>query len=176
MKIKDMTQMTLWLAITIVLAYVPSIPIPFLPVPIVIQNMVFMMMGAFLGAKRGFLTALLYLFIYATGLLGRGGLAVFFSASGGYLFSYPFAVLLIGYFFKRYWSQMTWIKAFAWILLFGVIFINLCGALFMVYYLHLGNLVPILVSCLIYLPGDIVKAALAVLIFERLKLFSLLAK
>ncbi|MBM7635631.1 biotin transporter BioY [Streptococcus saliviloxodontae] len=176
MKTKDLTQMTLWLAITIVLAYMPVLPVPFLPVPIVIQNMVFMVMGAFLGAKKGFLTALLYLLIYATGILGKGGLAVFLSASGGYLFSYPFAVLAVGYFVERYWEQLSDLKLLLILIGFGVIFINLSGALFMVYYLHLGNLLPVLMSCLVYLPGDVIKAILAFFLFKRLKNFSLLAK
>lgn len=80
MKLKDMMFMSLFAAIMGVLAIFPPIPVPFIPVPIVAQTLGIMLAGGILGAKRGGLSILLFVFLVAVGapLLtgGRGGLGV----------------------------------------------------------------------------------------------------
>ena len=79
MKTKDLAYIALFAAITAVLGLVPAIQVG--PVPITAQTLGVMLAGAILGARRGFLSQLLFLVLVAIGLpllaSGAGGLAVF---------------------------------------------------------------------------------------------------
>lgn len=52
MKAKDITQIALMTAVIVILGMFPGIPLGFIPVPIVLQNMGVMLAGALLGPKR----------------------------------------------------------------------------------------------------------------------------
>lgn len=72
------------------------IPLPFTPVPITGQTLGVLLAGAALGARRGFLSQVLYI------LTGAAGLHVFAGGSlagptAGYLWSFPLAALLAGW-------------------------------------------------------------------------------
>ena len=72
------------------------IPLPFTPVPITGQTLGVLLAGAALGARRGFLSQVLYI------LAGAAGLHVFAGGSlvgptAGYLWSFPLAALLSGW-------------------------------------------------------------------------------
>lgn len=77
-----------------------AFPIPFSPVPVSLQTMAVLLIGATLGAKRGALSVLLYL---AEGALGfpvfAGGLSGFFvllGPKGGYLLGFVAAAIAAG--------------------------------------------------------------------------------
>ena len=53
MKAKDITQIALMTAVIVILGMFPGIPLGFIPVPIVLQNMGVMLAGALLGPKKG---------------------------------------------------------------------------------------------------------------------------
>lgn len=93
--------MSLFAAIVGVLAIFPPIPVPFIPVPIVVQTLGIMLAGGILGAKRGGLSVLLFVFLVAVGVPlltgGRGGLGVLIGPTGGYIISWPIAAWIIGY-------------------------------------------------------------------------------
>ena len=93
MKTKDIVIIAMFTAFISVLAFIPPIPLPFMPVPIVLQNIGIILAGCLLGYKRGTLSVMIFLLLVATGLPllsgGRGGLGVFFGPSAGYLFGYP---------------------------------------------------------------------------------------
>lgn len=85
-----------------------SLPLPFTQVPFTFQPMVVLIGGLALGAKLGFGSQLVYL------AAGVGGLPVFAASAtlppgalrllgptAGYLLSYPFAALLVGYLAER---------------------------------------------------------------------------
>lgn len=92
-----------------------EIVLPFTPVPITGQTFGVMVVGALLGARKGGLAALLYLFQGAIGLPvfagGGAGFLHFFGPTGGYLVAYPLEAYLIGWFLHRtkqsgFWPQM----------------------------------------------------------------------
>ena len=60
-----------------------------------------MLAGSVLGARRGFLSQLLFLVLVAIGLpllaSGAGGLAVFAGPTAGYLISWPIAAFVVGW-------------------------------------------------------------------------------
>src|SRR5262245_51120891 len=94
-----------------------AIPLPWTPVPVTLQPLAVMLVGAFLGPWRGAASMFLYLIEGASGLpvftpIGAPGIARLIGPTGGYLLSYPLAAHVIGQFAARGWTA-TFGKAFA---------------------------------------------------------------
>ena len=77
-----------------------SIPLFFTPVPISMQTFAVLLIGGFLGSKKGALAVALYLFEGVIGLPffsgGHAGVACLLSPSGGYLLGFLVAAFVIG--------------------------------------------------------------------------------
>jgi biotin transport system substrate-specific component len=77
-----------------------SIPLPFTPVPIVLQNMFAVLAGLTLGPAMGGAAAALYLLAGAIGLPvfagATGGFVLFFGPTGGFLLGYLLSAILAG--------------------------------------------------------------------------------
>jgi biotin transport system substrate-specific component len=91
-----------------------SIPLPFTPVPLTVQNFGVLLVGLLLGSRRGFAALALYLAEGAVGLpvfspAGLGGIAQLLGPTGGFLIAYPFVAFLAGYIFER--GQKTFARA-----------------------------------------------------------------
>jgi len=83
-----------------------TIPLPFTPVPLTVQDFGVLLVGLMLGSKRGFAALALYLAEGATGLpvfspTGKGGIAQILGPTGGYLMVYPLVAALAGFIFER---------------------------------------------------------------------------
>jgi len=83
-----------------------TIPLPFTPVPLTLQNFGVLVVGFMLGSRRGFAALALYLAEGAAGLPvfnphGLGGVAQILGPTGGYLMAYPFVAGLAGFIFER---------------------------------------------------------------------------
>jgi len=83
-----------------------TIPLPFTPVPLTVQNFAVLLVGLLLGCRRGLAALALYLAEGAAGLpvfnpAGFGGIAQLFGPTGGYLMVYPFVAFLAGYIFEH---------------------------------------------------------------------------
>src|SRR5215467_2868433 len=83
-----------------------SVPLPFTPVPLTLQNFGVLLVGLLLGSRRGFAALVLYLVEGASGLpvfspTGPGGIAQLIGPTGGFLLAYPFVAALTGYIFAR---------------------------------------------------------------------------
>ena len=83
-----------------------TIPLPFTPVPLTLQNFGVLLMGLTLGSRRGFAAMALYLVEGAAGLpvfnpTGPGGVAQLLGATGGFLLAYPFVAGLAGSVMER---------------------------------------------------------------------------
>jgi biotin transport system substrate-specific component len=79
-----------------------TIPLPFTPVPLTVQNFGVLLAGLLLGSRRGFAALMLYLAEGAIGMpvfnpTGVGGIAQLFGATGGFLLAYPFVAWVAGY-------------------------------------------------------------------------------
>jgi len=82
-----------------------TLPLPFTPVPLSMQNFGVLVVGLMLGWRRGFAALVLYLAEGASGLpvfspVGPGGLAQLFGPTGGFLLAYPFVAALAGWIFQ----------------------------------------------------------------------------
>ncbi len=78
--------------------------VPVKPVPFTLQTVAVLLSGAFLGAKRGALSQLIYLSLGIIGLPvfaqtpdGALGFARLMGPTGGYLFAFPLAAFVTGY-------------------------------------------------------------------------------
>jgi biotin transport system substrate-specific component len=83
-----------------------TVPLPFTPVPLTLQNFGVLVVGLLLGSRRGFAALALYLVEGASGLpvfnpAGPGGIAQLLGPTGGYLMAYPFVAGLAGFLFER---------------------------------------------------------------------------
>jgi biotin transport system substrate-specific component len=83
-----------------------TVPLPFTPVPLTLQNCGVLLVGLLLGSRRGFAALALYLFEGAMGLpvfnpTGPGGIAQLLGPTGGFLMAYPLVAGLAGYLMER---------------------------------------------------------------------------
>jgi len=86
-----------------------AIPLPFTPVPLTLQPLAVIFVGAALGSTRGAAAAALYLLEGFSGLpvfaQGHGGAMWLLAATAGYLYSYPFAAWVAGFVSERGWGS-----------------------------------------------------------------------
>src|ERR1700742_3976494 len=83
-----------------------SLPLPFTPVPLTLQNFAVLLVGMALGSRRGFAALALYLFEGACGLpvfspTGPGGVLQLHGLTGGFLMAYPLVAGLAGWITER---------------------------------------------------------------------------
>ena len=83
-----------------------TIPLPFTPVPLTLQNFGVLLVGLMLGSRRGFAALALYLAEGAFGLpvfnpTGPGGIAQLLGPTAGYLLAYPFVAAVAGFIAER---------------------------------------------------------------------------
>lgn len=167
MNTKFLVYTALMTAIIAVMGFIPAIPLPFIPVPIVLQNVGIFLAGILLGRRYGTLSVIVFLLLVLMGapLLsgGRGGYGVFFGPSVGFLIMYPIAAFLIGWMRDKHFATLDFKRTFAIIIIFGVVLLDLVGAIVMGFVIHMPLSKAIYLS-LTFLPGDLIKAAIASLI------------
>jgi len=149
------------------LGIVPAFTPPGFTVPITAQSLGVMLAGAILGARRGFATLGLFLALVAIGLPllagGRGGLGVFVTPSAGFLVGWPLAAFVIGWLTERGGApyRLGW----------GLV-ANIVGGIVVLYAVGIAGIALVAgisvgaaaVSTWIFVPGDLVKAAVAALV------------
>jgi biotin transport system substrate-specific component len=79
-----------------------TLPLPFTPVPLTLQNFGVLLVGLTLGSRRGFAALALYLIEGASGMpvfnpTGLGGVAQLLGPTGGFLLAYPFVAGIAGW-------------------------------------------------------------------------------
>lgn len=127
-----------------------------------------------LGRKYGTMAVGLFLGLVALGLPllsgGRGGAAVFLGPTGGYLVAWLLAPLLIGTLIKmtRAMESGYWWLEVGIVWLAGILFIDVVGAGWLAIQSHM-TLSAALLSNLAFIPGDLIKATLAVFIARRVR-------
>lgn len=154
-------------AIIAVMGLVPAIPLPFLPVPIVLQNVGIFLAGIILGRKYGVLSVIVFLLLVMAGapLLsgGRGGFGVFLGPSAGYLGMYIISAFLIGWARDRHYDKLNFGRTLAIIVIYGVVLLDAVGGIVMALIIHMPIDKALLLS-LTFIPGDLIKAIIASLI------------
>jgi biotin transport system substrate-specific component len=158
----------LFAALIAVLGLVPKVDLPFLAgVPITVQTLGVMLAGLFLGPRRGALAVLLLVFMVLLGAPflsgGRGGLGVLFGPTAGFLLGWIPGAFLVGFvfaLFQRLAPSKVLINAFLACLVGGVVMIYAVGIPVLAWRAAMPMDQAVAVS-LAFIPGDLLKAALA---------------
>lgn len=162
---RSLSHIALFAALVAVLGLVPAISLPF-GVPITAQSLGIMLCGTVLGAKRGALAVLLFLALVALGLPllsgGRGGLGVFVGPSAGFLVGFPIAAFVAGLIVER-WNAPLPVAALAGSVLGGIVVLYAFGIPGMALVLD-KTLPEAALLAAPFLPGDMIKCALAALV------------
>lgn len=149
-----------------------AIPLPFTPVPITLQTLGVLLVGAALGSRLGFLALLAYLLEGAMGLPvfagGTGGLAKVLGPTGGFLLAFPLAAGLVGLLVERFGLDRSFFGTLLAMLL-GNTLLYLVGLPWLAAWLmgagKFGGVSALLAMGLFpFIPGDLVKAVLAALL------------
>src|SRR5438477_13078807 len=90
-----------------------TVPLPFTPIPLTLQNFGVLLVGLLLGSRRGFAALAVYLLEGATGLpvfnpAGPGGIAQIMGPTGGFLMAYPAVAFIVGWLYERSSRRFTW--------------------------------------------------------------------
>ena len=90
-----------------------TVPLPFTPVPLTLQNFGVLLVGLLLGSRRGFAVMIAYLIEGASGLpvfnpAGPGGIAQILGPTGGFLMAYPLVAFVAGWIYERSSRRFAW--------------------------------------------------------------------
>jgi biotin transport system substrate-specific component len=90
-----------------------TVPLPFTPVPLTLQNLGVLVVALLLGSRRGFAALALYLMEGAVGLpvfnpAGPGGIAQILGPTGGFLMAYPIVAFVAGWIYERSPRNFSW--------------------------------------------------------------------
>lgn len=161
-KTLEMTRLALLVAMNCVSAYI-IIPLPFSLSPIALQTLIVNMVGMLLPPKQAFITMLVYILVGLIGVPvftgGTAGPAKIFGPTGGYIWGFAVAAVLIAYLrgktfnFKRYAAVGICV---------GIPVIYLLGALQLKFLTDMNWEAVILTGVLPFIPLDIVKCLGAV--------------
>ncbi|MCB4769138.1 biotin transporter BioY [Ancylobacter sp. Lp-2] len=170
MKDRALVQIALYAAIFAVLGLMPKFDLPIAGgVPITAQSMGAMLAGVMLGAKRGALAMLLVLFVVALGAPilagGRGGLGVFFTPSAGFIFGWVAAAFVAGWLMQVLRAQAVFASALIASVVGGIVVLYAFGIVGMALKTDL-SLIDAAKACLIFIPGDSLKAVLTALVAQ----------
>ena len=141
--------------------------VPMIPVPMTLQTLAVMLVGALYGWRLGVLTILVWLALGALGLPvlagGTGGIARFLGPTGGYLLAFPFAGALTGWLAERGWNGERMALAFAAMLIAHALCLLLGGAWLAT---TLGMQKAVAVGVVPFVPGAVVKSALGAVLLK----------
>ena len=91
-----------------------TVPLPFTPVPLTLQNFGVLTVGLLLGSRRGFAALTLYLVegafglpVFSPAILGSG-IAHLLGPTGGFLMAYPLVAFIAGYIYEHSSRRFAW--------------------------------------------------------------------
>lgn len=164
-------QLTLIGLMTAVLCVISpfSIPLPFSPVPFSLGTMAIYFIALILGPKSGTISVLLYLLLGAVGLPVfsgfTGGPGKLFGPTGGYLLGYVVLTFVCGLFVQKSHRKVMTLLG----MLLGTFFCYTLGSIWLACQLSLTIKEALAIGVLPYLPGDIAKIALALILGTTLR-------
>ncbi len=140
-----------------------SIKLPFTPVPITLQTLGVLLIGAVLGSKRGALTMLVYLAEGAAGLPVFAGDPIGFTHllgfTAGYLWATPIAAFVTGLLCERGFDRSYLTSALA--MLPGTLIFYALGVPWLAITAHMNIAHAFVAGMLPFIPGDLLKLVIA---------------
>jgi len=161
---RDTARVAVFAAVIVALGLMGPIPVPGL-VPITAQTLGVMLAGTVLGWKRGAAALLVLYVLVAVGLPvlsgGHGGLGVFVRPSVGYLIGWLPGAIVTG--LIAHSGRITWWRTAAASIVGGIVVIYAFGIPVQAAIADLPIGATVIAS-LAFLPGDLIKVALAVVL------------
>lgn len=164
-ELRMMVFASLFAALTAVGAYI-QIPIPFSPVPVTLQVFFVLLAGSMLKSKWGSLSMIVYTLLGIAGLPvfagGSSGIGVLLGPTGGYIIGFILSAYIIGKL-----SEINKNNAKSRLLInainmsIGVLIIYVCGVSQLMLVAELGPGTALALGAIPFLPGEIVKTAVA---------------
>lgn len=165
---RDLALVAVFAALVCALALTPGIPVGGAGVPITLQTLGIMLCGAVLGPWRGAAAAALYLFVGFVGVPvfagGNAGLGVLAGTSAGFLLAYPVAALVVGWLSRAGVRHRRPVLGLALGAVLGGIGVVYLGGIPGMALAGGFDLATAAAFCAPYLPGDLVKVVLTVLV------------
>ncbi|MDU3549148.1 MAG: biotin transporter BioY [Clostridium sp.] len=153
MKIKELTKMSICIAIICISSYI-SFPLPFTPTMITAQTIAINLVALILTPKQSFIVVLLYIFLGAFGLPvfsgGTSGFGRLFGPTGGFILG--FLVIAPNNSFKRYLFVTVFI---------GMIVLYCFGAIYMSIIQKISIISALSLAVFPFVVGDIFKCILS---------------
>ena len=152
-----------------------SLPLPFTPVPLTLQNFAVVLVGMALGPVAGFSAMVLYLAEGALGLPvftpsgGAPGVAHLLGPNGGFLFSYPLAAATAGWVVRAMQPLTTRFRSALVAAAAATLPIFLLGAGWFAYFAHHSVSAVWSLAVAPFIPGEIVKITAAAGIFRSIQ-------
>lgn len=168
MKIKELTKMSICIAIICISAYI-SFPLPFTPTMITAQTIAINLVALILTPKQSFLVVLLYIFLGIFGLPvfsgGTSGFGRIFGPTGGFILGFLVIAPLMSYLkgknnsFKRYICVTVFI---------GMIVLYAVGVIHMSIVQKISIMSAVSLAVFPFIIGDIFKCLLSSYIAVKL--------
>ena len=170
---KKIVFTALFAALTAVCGFI-SIPVPGTPIPIVLQNMLVVLTGLMLGPVWGVAATVLFLAAGALGLPvfsgGTGGVARLIGPTGGFLYGYALATLAAGLIAQRpKYGVRTPVLRLVLATVLGFVVMYIPGVLHFMRVMDKTFSQTMTLCVVPYIPGDIVKMVVAVLLSSKLR-------
>ena len=158
--------MAMFVAIITVCA---QIQIP-MTVPFTLQTLGIFMAAAMLGWKRGLISVAVYVLLGAIGVpvfAGfSGGIGVLGGPTGGYIIGFLFTALIVGL-MTDFLGRKLWVLAVSMVA--GLAVCYLFGTIWLSMQLNIGFVAGLGVGVFPYIPGDLVKIAIACIIGPKIR-------
>ena len=168
---RDLIITALFTSLTAVSAF---ISVPLGPIPVTLQTIFVVLSGLILGARLGALSQITYIILGLIGLPifsgGTGGLTSIVSPTFGFLISFIAAAYVIGKFTEKNKSLPKIICS----VILGNLVIYIIGVpyFYFIFTHYLGKSINFYeafkYACLPFIPGDIIKATLAITLAKQL--------
>ncbi|MBS9338281.1 biotin transporter BioY [Fructobacillus sp. M2-14] len=168
-KVRNLTMDAVFLALLIVFAMVPAIPLGFIPVPIVLQNVGVMLISLLLGARRGTAVMAVFVIMIALGLSvltgGHGGLAILAGPTAGYIWAWllqPAGFALLARFVPKTDGAVmpNFFFSFALIFILDFFMVFGLGSAWLAHVAHM-DFIKAYLGNMAFVPGDLIKVFLA---------------
>ena len=156
------------LSFSVLTAVAAQITVPVKPVPFTLQTMIVVLAGAFLGAKNGAYSQIIYLILGCIGLPVFAqipdpaiGIARLLGPTGGYLLAFPIAAFVTGYLIEK---NKKYLRVVASMFSGSIIILIIGSFYFGSIYLH--NIKEALISgAVVFSVWEVVKVFAAASIF-----------
>lgn len=159
--VKQLALISLMAAVICVLGPL-AFTIPVSPVPISLGSLAVYFVVSVLGMKLGTISVTIYILL---GLAGvpvftnfTGGPAKLFGPTGGYIVGYIFLALICGFFVDKFGNKLP---VYLLGMILGTVVLYLFGTIWLGYLLDLTFAKALAAGVLPYIPGDIIKLAVA---------------